>query len=677
MLPAGRAGDSPREQPVTALNIRLLGGFETQFGSGQAVPALGRKAQALLAVLALTPGTQQSREKLTALLWSDRGEAQARSSLRQSLSELRKALAAADPPPLETNGEAVALARGAVEVDVAAFERLIGDGGRASLEAAAALYRGDLLEGFAVPDPAFEDWLGDARRQTKERACKALMRLLELQCADGEADLALATARRLVALDPLQESAHRAIMRSYAAMGQRSLALKQYQTCRELLGEELGVEPEGETERLYEEIRRAQGPGVAATDRPASDGREPAMRTEKPAIAVLPFANLSSDPEQAYFADGMTRALITELGRLPNLAVVAAASVFAYKGWRVSVTEAGRELGARYVVEGSVQKSGRRFRVTAQLTDVESGQHVWGDRYDGELGDIFEVQDALTRQICGNLYLPLMEHRWFKARNKPIASADAYDLYMRALHHIERPTRDGLVEARRDCHRLIEIDPDFALVYEILMWVHLHEAWNGWVEDPEPAMHAARQAAERGVARSDTHAYLRGALGFVEVFLGDFERGLEDSRTAAALTPGDPAYSALLGGALTFAGRAEEAFHVLSETERLCPGYHVTRLFQGDVRFAVGRPKEAVPFYEEFLTVLPDFSYARLYLAACQVELGRTEAARRTVEQIRVDGPNLTLGYVKTLLRARDPAVVERLLTALETAGLPAGPAPG
>jgi len=365
--------------------------------------------------------------------------------------------------------------------------------------------------------------------------------------------------------------------------------------------------------------------------------------------------------------------LITELGRFSILAIVAAASVFAYKGRRVSVTEAGRDLGARYVVEGSVQKSGRRFRITAQLTDVETGQQVWGDRYDGDLGDIFEVQDELTKQICGNLYLPLLEHGSLKARHKPTTSADGYDLYLRALYHIEHPTPSGTKEARDACRRVLEVDPDFALVYELLMWIHLHEAWNGWVEDPEPALQAARQEAERGVALSDRDAYLRGSLGFIEVFLGDVERGLEDLRSAVALAPSDPVYGALLGGALAFVGQTDEALAVLAETERLSPGYHVTRLFEGDVRFAAGRPEEAVPYYEQFLTVLPDFSYALLYLAACQVELGEPDAARETVAKIRASSPDMTVSYVGKLLRARDPAPVERLLGALEAAGLPDG----
>jgi TolB-like protein len=657
---------------VASLNIRLLGGFAAHLASGAPVPSIGRKAQALLAYLALAPGTPHAREKLTALLWSDRGEAQARSSLRQALSELRKVLAGADPPPLETKGEVVALAAGAVVVDVEVFERLIAGGECPSLEAAVDLYKGDLLDGLAVPDPAFEDWLRGERQRLREIAREAMTRLMELQLAAGEAESVFATARRLLGLDPLQEPAHRALMRLHADKGERVLALQQYQACRELLRDELGVAPDGETERLHEEIRRKDG-----TDETSSipDGEQTAA-PEKPAVAVLPFDNLSDDTEQEYFADGMTRALINELGRMPTLAVVAAASMFVYKGQRVSVAEVSRDLGARYVVEGSVQKSGRRFRVTAQLTDVETGRQVWGDRFDGDLGDIFEIQDELTKQICGNLYLPLLEHRWFKARRQPTTSADGYDLYLRALYHIERPTPAGIEEARRDCRQVLEIDTDFALVYELLMWTHLHEAWNGWVEDPEPVLQAARREAERGVALSDTHAYLRGALGFIGVFLGDFERGLKDLRTAVDLVPSDAAYGALYGGALAFAGRADEALAVLAETERLSPGYHVTRLFEGDARFVVGRPEEAVPYYEQFLTVLPDFNYALLFLAACQVELGQLDAGQETVLKIRTSSSYMTASYVRKLLRARDPALVERLLVALETAGLPAGTVP-
>jgi DNA-binding SARP family transcriptional activator len=659
---------------MAPLNIRLLGGFEARAASGVALPPLGRKARALLGYLALAPGRPQPRDRLAALLWSDRGEAQARTSLRQALSELRKALAAADPPPLEAVGDGVALAAGAVEVDAAAFERLIDDGGRASLEAALALYRGDLLDGLGAPDPAFEEWLREARRRLRERAREAMTRLLDLQLADGAGEAALATARRLLDLDPLQESAHRAVMRIHAARGERALALKQYRACREVLRAELGVEPEDETERLHEEIRARQGAeaGASATSAASTTAGRTTARPERPAVAVLPFVTLSDEPQQAYFADGMTRALITELGRMPTVAVVGAATMFAYQGRRVSVAEVARDLGVRYVLDGGLQASGRRFRVTAQLTDAQTGQQVWGERFDGELGDILEAQDSLTREICGSLYMRLLQYGALKARHQPLPSADGYDLYMRAHHHIEKPTPEGLEEARGLCRRVLDLDPEFALAYETLMWTDLHAAWNGWVEDPVPALDAARCHAEQGFALGDADAYLHGAVGFIRVFQGEFESGLEHSRAAFALAPSDAAFGALCGGALSFAGRLEEALEVLAEAEALSPGYHVTQLFQGDARFLAGQPEAAARFYERFLGVLPGFSYAWLYLAACQFELGRPAAARDAVAKIRAASPAMTARYLRKLLAARDPSVVARLLAAFEGAGLPA-----
>ncbi len=243
---------------MAAVHISLFGGFEARLGSGEALPLKGRKTQALVAYLALPPGEPRARDKLTALLWSDRGEEQARSSLRQALSELRKALGDADPTPLVAGRDAVSLDADAVEVDVITFERLITEGTQETLEQASMLYQGELLDGLGVDDPAFEEWLRTERQRLHERAREAMTHLLDQQMAAGEADGAIATARRLLALDPLQEAAHRALMRLYADGGDRTLALKQYQACRDVLQAELGVEPAAETARLHEEIRRAQ-----------------------------------------------------------------------------------------------------------------------------------------------------------------------------------------------------------------------------------------------------------------------------------------------------------------------------------------------------------------------------------------------------------------------------------
>ncbi len=363
---------------MAALHISLLGGFEARLGSGEALPLKGRKTQALVAYLALTPGEQHTRDELVALLWSDRGEQQARSSLRQSLSELRKALGDTDDSPLIAGRDAISLDADAVDVDVTEFERLIEDGTPTALERAVELYRGDLLDGIGVHDPAFEDWLRDERQHLQERACEALSRLLGHQAA-GDTERAIATARRLLALDPLRETTHRALMRLYAGKGERTLALKQYLACRDVLAAELGLSPETETEELAAEIRTGAARTEEAVD-PVSDRRasraEPLPLPDKPSIAVLPFVNISGDPEQEYFSDGVTEDIITELARFRSLFVIAHNSSFTYKGRAAMVQDIGRELGVQYVVEGSVRKAGARVRINAQLVEAESGNHL-------------------------------------------------------------------------------------------------------------------------------------------------------------------------------------------------------------------------------------------------------------------------------------------------------------
>ncbi len=228
---------------MARLQVRLLGGFEARLDAGPELALKGRKTQALLAALALAPGVARSRDYLTGLLWSDRAEEQARGSLRQALAELRRALDGAEPSPLDAGRESVTLDAGAVDSDVATFERLIAEGGPEALAGAAELYRGELLEGFGAADPAFEDWLAVERSRLAELALGALGALLDHLTGAGETERAVAVARRLLALDTLREPVHRALMRLYAGQGDRTLALKQYQACREVLAHELDVAP--------------------------------------------------------------------------------------------------------------------------------------------------------------------------------------------------------------------------------------------------------------------------------------------------------------------------------------------------------------------------------------------------------------------------------------------------
>ena len=256
---------------MASLHVKLLGAFEIRDGSGAPLGPLGRKAQALLAILALNPGATLPRDRLSALLWSDRGESQARGSLRHALAELRKVLSDLDPAPLIAGRETARIDPDAVEVDVVTFERLIDEDTVEALVKASELYRGDMLDGFDGRDAEFEGWLRTERERLRGRAGEALTHLLDQQIGSDAID----TAQRLLAIDPLNEATHRALMRLYAETNNRRMALKQYELCREVLQAELGLEPEADTERLLEEIRASAADqaargraGVPSTDQP-------------------------------------------------------------------------------------------------------------------------------------------------------------------------------------------------------------------------------------------------------------------------------------------------------------------------------------------------------------------------------------------------------------------------
>src|SRR5262245_30711499 len=370
---------------MAVVKLTLFGGFELRLAGGQVVDLPGQKDRALLAVLALPPGATHARDKLAGLLWSDRGDQQARDSLKHALNKLRQCFQSAMPPPIVADRQSVRLDPAAVTIDVAAFERLLRDGTPEALEQATALYRGDLLDGIGIRDPAFEDWLLVERQRLRQLAEDALSKVMAQSMANGARERAAAAARRLLALDPLREAACRALMQIHAERPETARALKLYETLRDRLHRELGVKPEPETTRLYEAIRErrpASTPPSTASTPAATDDRPPPASAalplpSKPSIAVLPFQNLSGDPEQEYFADGIVEEIITALSRLRWLFVIARNSSFAYKERAVDAKQIGRELGVRYILEGSVRKAANRVRITGQLIDASTGVHLW------------------------------------------------------------------------------------------------------------------------------------------------------------------------------------------------------------------------------------------------------------------------------------------------------------
>jgi TolB-like protein len=663
---------------VAALHISLLGGFEARLGSGEALPLKGRKSQALVAYLALTPGEQHTRDELVALLWSDRGEQQARSSLRQSLSELRKALGDTDDSPLIAGRDAISLDADAVDVDVTEFERLIEDGTPTALERAAELYQGDLLDGIGVHDPVFEDWLRDARQRLHERACEALSRLLDHQASE-DTERAIATARLLLALDPLREPAHRVLMRLYAEAGDRTMAIKQYQACRDVLAAELGLLPEPETEELAEEIRigaAETGEPVHPAPEPQAPGAEPLPIPDNPSIAVLPFANMSADPEQEFFSDGITEDIITTLSKIGGLLVVARNSTFNYKGQAVDVKQVSREQGVRYVLQGSVRKAGDRVRVTTQLIDATTGHHLWAERYDRDLEDIFAVQDEITREVVVALDIRLRGGEQARIWSGGTRNLEAWECVRRSSDVLNQATPESVRECLRLCERALELDPNYAMAWVMLGWTHHHEVEVGVghasEEGREAALGLAFDCARRALELdpSCVDAYI--LLGFCHLSMGEHDQAIAMSEKAVALAPSYADVLALSATVENKSGRPERSLELIRKAMRLCPVYpDWYYLVLGAAYRLTGQADSAISALEAAIKRGANFLALHVNLASTLGELGREEDAKKSVSEILRLDPSFSIKKYMAGLSYRDPAVTARFEDGLRKAGLP------
>jgi len=665
---------------MAALELKLFGEFELRRAGGQAIDLPAQKERALLAVLALPPGAIHSRDKLASLLWSDRGDAQARDSLKHALYRLRQCLRPASPSPIVADRRSVRLDAAGLSSDVASFEQLLAVGGPDVLEQATTLFRGDLLEGIGVRDPAFEDWLLVERQRLRRLAEDALTNLIAQSMADGAPKRAEVAARRLLALDPLREAACRAMMQIHAEASQAPQALKLYEALRDRLHRELGVKPEPQTVQLYESIRQGQYKGATpshALSQPDPD--DPAKPPHpslpsKPSIAVLAFQNLSDDPEQEYFADGMVEEIIIALSRFHGLFVIGRNSSFTYKGRAVDVKQVGRELGVRYVLEGTVRKHGYRVRITAQLIDTSTGGHIWADRFDGRLEDIFDLQDQVTASVAGAIAPKLEQAEIARVKRKPTESLDAYDYFLRGMASLHQGTKESIEEALRVLYGAIERDSDFASAHGMATWCYALRKWNGWTADhaqeAAECAHLARQAVT--LAKDDAVALCTGgfALAF---YVGDVLDGAACIDRALALNPNLATAWHFGGWVSVWLGEPEVAIKRVGRAMRLSPVDPFAFLAQGSIalaHFVAGRYDEALSWAQRSIRERPNFLPSiRIYAASCAMA-GRQEEAQKAIARVRQLNPAFCVSDVKAVLPAR-PHDLARYEKALLKAGLP------
>ena len=392
---------------------------------------------------------------------------------------------------------------------------------------------------------------------------------------------------------------------------------------------------------------------------------------DRPSIAVLPFVNMSDDPKQEYFSDGITEEIITWLSKIPRLFVTARNSAFTFKSKPVRVREVGQQLGVRYIMEGSVRKSGDRVRVTAQLIDVNSEQHVWADRYDRELKDIFAVQDEITMNIVVALQVQLTEGDQARLRASGTENLEAYLKLLQAREYFHQMSKEGNLLSRQKALEAVALAPDYASAYAGISWTYLLETWLGWSDVPRQSIALAMEYAQKCLALdaslSDGHA----ALGLVYLVMRQWDKAIEECELAASLNPNSADAIAILAIVYRSVGRVEEALALLKKAIRLNPmppDWYLHDL--GSCYRLMGRYGEAVAALKRVLDRNPTYLNSRVNLIATYVRSGREEDARAEAAEVLRQTPNFSIERFLNDFPYKDQRILDGLKECWRKAGL-------
>ena len=445
----------------------------------------------------------------------------------------------------------------------------------------------------------------------------------------------------------------------------------------------------GKTEIAYDDIghqslKNISEPMRAWRARPANAGLTLASADrsfptlavpDKPSIAVMPFQNMSGDPEQEYFADGIVEDILTALCRFKQLFVIARNSSFTYKGRAVDLKQVGRELGVRYVLEGSVRKSGSMVRITGQLIDAKTGGHLWADRFEGGLEDIFQLQDKITTNVISALIPKLEQVEIDRAKHKPTESLDAYDSYLRAVASAVPYTRDGDNEALHLFYRAIELDPDFAVAYGWAAWIFVTRKSNGWMEDREGETAEGARLARCALELGDDDAAALCWGGFALAYLAlELDEGIVSLDRALVLNPNLAAAWYVSGWLMVYAGEPDEATKRFEKAMRLSPRDPLLFRMHAGLAYAhffANHYKEASAWAERAVRARPTWLTAVRIAAVSHALAGQLDEAKQFLDHMHEMDPLLRISNLKNLLPLRRSEDFTKWADALRLAGLP------
>ena len=396
---------------------------------------------------------------------------------------------------------------------------------------------------------------------------------------------------------------------------------------------------------------------------------------DKPSLAVLPFDNLSGDPSQDYFSDGITETIITALSKVSNLFVIARNSTFTYKGKPVTVQQVAEELGVRYVLEGSVQRSGDRVRITAQLIDALKGHHLWGENYDRRFGDIFALQDEITEQVTMALQVKLTEGEQALIRRAHMDNAEAYDYWLRGREMYMSFTKENNDQARKLWEKATELDPNNEWLWQQIGWTYYRDARFGWTDTPDQSLALAEELARKTLAVDDSNAEAYCLLSVVYMSRRQHDKAVAYGEKTLALAANFADIQATIAIPFMYSGRPAEAIELVKKAMRLSPYYPAWYLPVLGIAYRfTGQYEQAIAALESWRArANPHSELPHLFLAIVYSEAGRGEEAQVSVAEVLKRNPKASINYYakSKVFPYKNPAEIDRVLNSLREAGMP------
>jgi DNA-binding SARP family transcriptional activator/TolB-like protein len=686
---ATNPGPGPQDAPKGArLAISIFGGVGVAVG-GQELRLPNRKGRALLAYLATSDVANERRERLAGLLWPDSSEENARASLRQVLQDVREALAAADCNVMVAGRQEVGLRNESVDLDLAMIRRELAAG-----RAPDALIRqpraaDTVLLGYEDISPLFQDWVHATRARVQEELVRGLEQGCENNALPRRQRRFLAEA--LLMVEPLHEAACRTVMRLAAEDGEIGFALRAYANLYEVLAEELDMEPSAATQELVAEIkqgkldpvveppREAGLPGAASgalgEERRGGISPSAAAWSSRPSIAVLPFTEYGSPASDSLIGEGIAEDAIAMLTALPDLLVISRNSTQKYRGVSLDIPAIGRELGVRYICSGTVRRQGNRLRVSAELADAESLAVVAAARFQGEITDLFSLQDRITEHILQAIAPHIRHAELQRARNKRTENLDAYDYMLRGSDLLYRLDRAQFERARELLQRSMELDPNYAAPRAFTALWHSLRVNQGWSPD-RPAdlarvdefVAAALRCDPNDVWALSLSGHLRALLfrDFDAAF-DLFERALRAGPNSAfAWARSSPAFS-YIGNGAEGRRRAEEALR----RSPLDPHVFFTQGVLAMAAYTEQDYADAIAWGRRSYAENPKHTPCLRFLAASLAATGRVEEARQMAEALHRLEPRFRVREFCANYAYRDEQLRDRFARHLLAAGLP------